>query len=188
MTNTMYMETLAPFHIRFTCPHCQAVRQVPEQYIGQTGQCTTCGGAITITAPALPHVSTAAQSKDWYRRRAAHFAYCQENYEQARAAFPPIENDAYWQRKIQEAANCPNHLEQVALWEALVAEGIPWPVAYEYLVHYHVKDRDYERAFYFCALFFHSDRWKNPQCAGSSYKLLKTMRKLDKKLHPDFED
>lgn len=185
MTSTLTPEPLAPFHIRFTCPHCQAVRQVPEQYVGQTGQCNTCGGAITIAAPALPTLATAPQSRDWYRRRMAHFEYCQNQYERARAEFPSIANDAYWQRKIQEAANCPNRLEQVAQFEALVAEGIPWPVAYEYLVHHFAKDRDYERAYYFCALYFQSDRWKNPQCASSSYKLLKTMRKLEKKLYPE---
>ena len=73
MSNTMYAEPLAPFHVLFTCPHCQAVRQVPEQYIGQTGQCNTCGGAITITATALPSAPTTPQPKAWYRDRMRHF-------------------------------------------------------------------------------------------------------------------
>jgi len=187
MTNTIYLETPVPFHVLFTCPHCHAVRQVPEQYVGQTGQCNTCGGAITIKASDLPSAPTTPHPKAWYRERMLYFEFCRDNYERARSEFPPIPNDEYWQHQIQIAANCHDRLEQVARWERLVAQGIPWPVAYEYLVHHYVKDKDYERAFYFCSVYFHSDRWKNPQCAGSSYKLLKTMRKLDKKLHPEYE-
>lgn len=183
MSNSLYQEPLAPFHIHFACPHCQAVRQVPEQYVGQTGRCNACGGTITISARALPPLNTGPRDRGWYRHRTAHFEYCRDHYEQARAAFPPIANDAYWQRKIQEAANCHDRDTQVAKWEQLVAEGIPWPVAFEYLVHYCVKNHEYERAYAFCCRYFESDRWKNPQCAGSSYKLLKTMWKLDRKLH-----
>lgn len=185
--STLYVETLAPFHILFTCPHCHAVRQVPEQYVGQTGQCNTCGGAITIATSGLPPAPTTPHPKAWYRERMRYFEFCRDNYERARADFPPIANDEYWQRQIQLAANCHDRLEQVARWERLVAQGIPWPVAYEYLAHHNVKDRDYERAFYFCSVYFHGNAWKNPQCVGSSYKLLKTMRKLDKKLHPEYD-
>lgn len=187
MTNALIHEPLAPFHIHFTCPHCQCARQVPEQYVGQTGRCNTCGGAITITAPVLPSVSVAPRPKAWYRERTLYFEYCRDSYERARAEFPPIANDVYWQRAIQDAANCHDRVEQVARWEKLVAEGIPWAVAYEYLVHHYVKEHDYERAYYFCCVYFQDARWKNPQCVGSSYKLLKAMRKIDKKIHPSFE-
>lgn len=186
MSNAMMQETLLPFHILFTCPHCKAVRQVPEQYIGLSGPCNTCGGTITISAaasPALPPVSIARPSKEWYRERIAYFEFCRDHYERARAQFPPIVNDAYWQRGIQEAANCPDRLEQVARWEKLVVEGIPWAVAFEYLVHHYAKEKVYDKAYYFCCVYFQSDRWRNPQCANSSYKLLKLMRKLDQKLH-----
>lgn len=188
MPNALSQEALLPFHILFTCPHCDAVRQVPEQYIGQSGRCNTCDGAITISAqiaPDLPPASVASQPKDWYRHRMLYFEFCRDNYERARAQFPPITNDAHWQRGIQEAANCPDHLEQVARWEKLVAEGIPWAVAFEYLVHYYAKEKDYARAYHFCCVYFQSERWKNPQCANSSYKLLKLMRKLDQKLYGD---
>ena len=184
MTTILQQEALLPFHVNFTCPHCSAVRQVPEQYVGQSGTCNTCGGAITIdanTAPSLPRVPMVSRPKSWYRERACYLEFCRENYELARAQFPPIDNDAYWQQGIQEAARCENPAEQVARWERLVAEGIPWSVAYEYLVHHYVKERDYERAYYYCGVYFSGDRWMNPQCAGGSHMLLKTMRKLDKK-------
>lgn len=187
MTTMLCQEPLAPFHILFTCPHCQSVRQVPDQYVGQTGRCNTCGGAITITASMLPAVSLAPQPKEWYRERMHYFEYCRDHYERARSEFPPVQNDAYWQRGIQDATHCQDRLEQVARYEKLVADGVPWPAAFEHLVYYHAKEHDYERAFYFCAVYFHSNRWRNPLCAGDSYKLLKLMRKIEKKLHPDFE-
>jgi len=185
MPSTLFLESPVPFHIYFTCPHCQAVRQVPEQYVGQSGSCNTCGGAITIdanTAPPLPRVATDSQPKSWYRERLAYFEYCRDHYEEAQRAFAQTTDDAHWKQRIQAAARCQERSEQVAFWERLVAEGIPWSVAFEYLVHYYVKEHDYERAFYFCTVYFTSDRWKNPQCIGSSKMLLKTMRKLDKKL------
>lgn len=185
MSNALHQETLAPFHIYFTCPHCQAVRQVPEQYIGQTGCCNVCGGRITITAPTLPLVAAGPRPKAWYRERSAYFDYCRDHYAQARAAFTATADDAYWQRAIQEAATCSDPAGQVARWERLVAEGIPWAVAFEHLIHHHVKERDYARAYYFCCLYFQGPGWRNPQCMGSSHTLLKTMRKLEKKLYPE---
>lgn len=185
MTSTMYEDSVLPFHIQFTCPHCSAVRQVPEQYAGQSGFCNTCGGAITIhanTSPPLPRISLDACPREWYRERMNYLDFCRDNYDRARAQFDGHVDEAYWQGRIREAATCRNRAEQVAFWERLVAEGIPWSVAFEYLVQHYAKDHDYERAYYFCSLYFLSDRWKNPQCAGSSYKLLKIMRKLDKKL------
>ncbi len=186
MTSTIQQTMLPPFHINFTCPHCGAVRQVPEQYVGQSGACNTCGGAITIdanTVPSLPRVSMVSQPRSWYRERLRYFEFCRENYALARAQFPPVENDAHWQQRIQEAVRCEDPAEQVASWERLVAEEIPWSVAYEYLVHHYVKERDYERAYYYCSVYFSSERWMNPQCVGGSHTLLKTMRKLDKKLN-----
>lgn len=187
MSMTLNQEPLAPFHFLFTCPHCRSVRQAPEQYLGQAGQCTTCGGEITLAPLALPEVSTMPRPRAWYRERTLHFEYCRDHYERARAAYPPVANDTYWQQQIRDAANCPDRVTQVAQFERLVAEGIPWPVAFEYLVHHYVKEHDYARAYYFCAVYFHSDRWRNPQCASDSYKLLKYMRKLEKKLYPNFE-
>jgi len=186
MTSTMFQEALLPFHVYFTCPHCNAVRQVPEQYAGQSGACNTCGGAITIsanTAPPLPHVPLAPHPKTWYRERTNYFEFCRENYERACAQFPKIADEAYWHRRIQESTRHHDRASQLAFWEGLVAEGIPWSLAFEYLVHHYAKERDYQRAYYFCSVYFLSDRWKNPQCVGSSYKLLKVMRKLQKKLY-----
>lgn len=34
--------------ILFTCPHCGVQTNVADQYAGQTGPCTQCGGTITI--------------------------------------------------------------------------------------------------------------------------------------------
>ncbi len=191
MTNTLRQESLVPFHIYFTCPHCQAVRQVPDQYVGQTGSCNSCGGAITInanTAPPLPRVPTDPHPKSWYRERSNYFEYCRNNYEAACAEFTMVVDDAYWQGRVHRAALCQERAEQVAYWERLVAEGIPWSVAFEYLVHYYVKDHDYVRAYYFCCVYFQSERWKNPKCVGSSYSLLKIMRKLQRKLNEFEED
>jgi len=186
MSNAMTQDTLLPFHLLFTCPHCKAVRQVPEQYIGQSGPCNTCGGRITITAsaaPTLPPVSIARPAKEWYRERISYLEFCRDHYERARSQYPPIAHEAHWQQGVQEAANCADRQEQVARWEKLAAEGIPWAVAYEFLVHHYAKEKDYEKAYYFCCVYFQTDRWRNPQCANSSYKLLKLMRKLDQKLH-----
>lgn len=185
MTSTTIQEALLPFHIYFTCPHCSAVRQVPDQYVGQSGACNSCGGSITIganTAPPLPDVPLESRPREWYRERSNYFEYCRENYEVARAGFHWVIDEAYWQRRIQESTRHHDRAEQVAFWEGLVAEGIPWSVAFEYLVQHYVKEHQYERAYYFCSVYFLSSRWKNPQCVGSSHKLLKVMRKLDKKL------
>ena len=34
--------------IEFTCPHCGAVARMPDQYMGQTTACPTCGKMLTI--------------------------------------------------------------------------------------------------------------------------------------------
>jgi hypothetical protein len=185
MSSLAHQEALRPFHIYFTCPHCNAVRQVPEQYVGQSGSCNDCGGAITInsnTAPALPIVPVAARPREWFRERSQYLEFCRKDYDSACAQFSMEVDDAHWQERIREATSHPGRAEQVSCWERLVAEGFPWPVAFEYLVHYYAKERNYERAHYFCSIYFLSDRWKNPQCVGSTHKLLKTMRKLEKKL------
>lgn len=185
MTHLIQQEALLPFHIHCTCPHCKVVRQVPEQYVGETGTCGACGRSITISAnatPPLPFVTLASQSKAWYRERVGYLDFCRDYYEMAQAQFTMKIDDAYWQQRIQEAARCADRQEQVEFWERLVAENIPWSVAFEYLVHHYAKERNYERAYYFCAVYFQSDRWKNPQCVSSSLKLLKTMKKIDKKL------
>jgi prepilin-type processing-associated H-X9-DG protein len=36
--------------IDFTCPHCGTVMRVADQYLGQTGPCTSCGKMVTISS------------------------------------------------------------------------------------------------------------------------------------------
>ena len=34
--------------IDFTCPHCGSTMRVADQYLGQSGPCTSCGKMVTI--------------------------------------------------------------------------------------------------------------------------------------------
>jgi prepilin-type processing-associated H-X9-DG protein len=40
--------------IAFTCPHCGAKKNVPDNYAGQTGPCAECGQVITIPGKPAP--------------------------------------------------------------------------------------------------------------------------------------
>lgn len=54
----------AEMPINFTCPHCGAVMSVADQYIGQTGPCTSCGKMVTISgAGPRPVAAGASGSK-----------------------------------------------------------------------------------------------------------------------------
>jgi prepilin-type processing-associated H-X9-DG protein len=46
--------------ISFTCPHCGATKNVPDQYAGQTGPCADCGQTVTI--PGKPAVAPQSAS------------------------------------------------------------------------------------------------------------------------------
>jgi len=41
--------------IEFSCPHCNATREISPQYAGQSGPCAQCGNTITIPGD-MPHV------------------------------------------------------------------------------------------------------------------------------------
>lgn len=53
--------------IEYHCPHCKQILRIPNEYLGQTGKCTKCGGEITVTLdtstpgkrpPPIPKVTT----------------------------------------------------------------------------------------------------------------------------------
>lgn len=42
--------------ISMICPHCKSALSFQEQSLGQTGPCFSCGGSVTVAAPATPSV------------------------------------------------------------------------------------------------------------------------------------
>jgi hypothetical protein len=48
--------------VSFACPHCGATTSVADQYVGQTGPCSSCGNQITVPFPDAPKGGAPSQT------------------------------------------------------------------------------------------------------------------------------
>lgn len=46
---------------KFQCPHCNQHLEIPDELLGQTVECPTCKGQMTLPAPAFPAAPEAAR-------------------------------------------------------------------------------------------------------------------------------
>lgn len=173
--------------IEYTCPHCQTLLRVPEQYVGTSGKCNHCSGQITIAAPVTqsgaPCVPEGALDESWYAQKREHLDYCIRNYEEARRRFDRPERSQPWQRFVSAIRECRDPQEERELCLKAIAMDCEWPFPYERLAIRCAKEKDYEFAFQICSKYFHTDHWQIPTWAGSTSDLLDLTEKLDRKLH-----
>lgn len=84
--------------------------------------------------------------------------------------------------EYDEATKANNIDLQIIILEESIKQGIYTPVTYERLAKAYEKKNDIESAYKVCILWFETDFWKLPNTANGSLRILKRLKRLEKKI------